>query len=401
MQYSMSFAPPVTPESLPLPGFVNRRAQRDPSPPKAIPSIRILPHTLISHGLNDLGSDWREKIAKLLTRGASLLRERSSVKSMTSTTVPTITRLPPIPFRKGHAPRSSVPPASVRLYTPPSPRVSVQVPTSPRFYAAGSSPTNLRRPSHSSACEDFLMYRPAHGHFHARPVAVHNSNGELGLLSQRLAAMSLHKPPPLRSSAAPAATTLFSASANDSPSHLPTSPAFPLPPTPSSWGPSRPTTPILDFDSNPFFSYTELGPFPHNASTREVNFTARGRLVGHLFHETELSGSMHIVTSEDDFEERYKEHHHAGVMEMPKHYPRRDEGECPDYKCLRIDFDGIGEDGLSLPPYLPLFTDRLLVAIELTCQYSQLLADRDIEHSRISTPSTACFLVRLFDLSIE
>lgn len=110
----------------------------------------------------------------------------------------------------------------------------------------------------------------------------------------------------------------------------------------------------MDFDSNPFFSYTELGPFPHNASTREVNFTARGRLVGHLFHETELSGSMYIVTSDDDFEERYREHHHAGAMEIPKYYPRRDEGDCPDYKCLRIDFEGIDEDGLSLPPYLVL-----------------------------------------------
>jgi len=52
--------------------------------------------------------------------------------------------------------------------------------------------------------------------------------------------------------------------------------------------------------------------------------------------------------------------------------------------------------------YLALFlaTDRPLVAIDLTCQYSQLLADRDIEHSRISTPSTASFLVRLLFLSL-
>lgn len=57
---------------------------------------------------------------------------------------------------------------------------------------------------------------------------------------------------------------------------------------------------------------------------------------------------MHIVTSDDDFEERYKEHHHAGAMEIPKYYLRRDEGDCPDYKCLRIDFDGIDEEGLSL-----------------------------------------------------
>lgn len=362
MQYGMSFAPPITPESLPPPGFVNRRS---PSPPKAMPSIRILPHTFISHGLNDLESDWREKIAKLLTRGASLLRERSSAKSMASTTLSPITRLPPIPFRKGHAHRPSIPLPSVKLYTPPSPRGSVQVPTNPRLHTINSSPIHRRRSSYSGACEDHLTYRSAHAPFHVRPVAVHTSNGELSLLSQRLAIMSLHKPPPLRSTAtrstaAPAATTLFSASANDSPSHLYPSPAFPLPSAPSSQGPSRPTTPILDFDSNPFFSYTELGPFPHNSSTREVNFTARGRLVAHLFHETELSGSMHIVTSEDDFEERYKGHHHAGAMEIPKYYPRRDEGECPDYKCLRIDFDGMDEDGLSLP--LTLFFPSRLIA---------------------------------------
>ena len=337
MQYSMSFAPPITPESLPPPGFVNRRSQRLPSPPKALPSIRILPHTFISHGLNDLESDWREKIAKLVTRGASLLRER---KSITSTASPPIIRLPSIPFRKGHAHRPSVP-----QYTPPSPRGLVQITTGPRLHTPASSPVNWRRSSLSAACEDHLTYRSAHAPNHTRPVALHNSNRELSLLSQRLAIMSLHKPPPLRSAAAPAATTLVSASAHDSPSHLHSSPAFPLPSTPSSRGSSRPTTPILDFDSNPFFSYTELGPFPHNASTREVNFTARGRLVGHLFHETELSGSMHIVTSEDDFEERYEEHHRAGAMEIPKYYPRRDEGECPDYKCLRIDFNGIGEDG--------------------------------------------------------
>jgi hypothetical protein len=358
MQYSMSFAPPITPESLPPPGFVNRRSQRIPSPPKAMPSIRILPHTLISHGLNDLESGWREKIAKLLTRGASLFRERSSAKSTTSTTVPPIIRLPPIPFRKGHAHRPSVPQASVKLYTPPSPRGSVQIPTGPRFHISSSPTTNLRRSSYSGACEENLTYRSAHVPFRARPVAVHTSNGELSLLSQRLAIMSLHKPPPLRSTAAPAATTHFSASANDSPSHLYSSPAVSLPSTTSSRGPSRPATPILDFDSNPFFSYTELGPFPHNASTREVNFTARGRLVAHLFHETELSGSMHIVTSEDDFEERYQEHHHAGAMEIPKYYPRRDEGECPDYKCLRIDFEGIDENSSSLPLSL-LFFSRL------------------------------------------
>ena len=351
----MSFASPITPESLPAPGFINRRSQRDPSPPKAIPSIRILPHTFISHGLNNLESDWREKIAKLLIRGASLLRERSpSVKTTTPTTVPPIIRLPPIPFRKGHAPRPSVPPASIKLYTPPSPRVSAQMHTSPRTHTPASSPTNRRRSSHSSSNEEYPAYRSPHTHNHPRPVAVHTSNGELSLLSQRLAAMSLHKPPPLRSSAAPATTTLISASANDTPSHLHSPSAFPVPPTPSSRSSSRPTTPIMDFDSNPFFSYTELGPFPHNASTREVNFTARGRLVGHLFHETELSGSMYIVTSDDDFEERYREHHHAGAMEIPKYYPRRDEGDCPDYKCLRIDFEGIDEDGLSLPPYLVL-----------------------------------------------
>ena len=396
MQYNMSFAPPITPESLPPPGFVNPPSQRLPPPPKAIPSIRILPHTFISHGLNDLQSDWREKIAKLLTRGASLLRERSSAKPTTSTATPPIIRLPPIPFRKGHAYRPSVP-----QYTPPSPRGSVQMPSGHRLHTSGSSSINRRRSSVSVVCEDHLTYRSAHAPFHTRPVALHTSNRELSLLSQRLSIISLHKPPPLRSTAAPAATTLFSASANDSPSHLHSSPAFLLPTAPSSRGPSRPTTPILDFDSNPFFSYTELGPFPHNASTREVNFTARGRLVGHLFHERELSGSMYIVTSEDDFEERYKEHHHEGAMEIPKYYPRRDEGECPDYKCLRIDFKGFGEDGLSLPPHLALFlaADYLLAAIDLTCQYSQLLADRDIEHSRISTPSTACFLVRLFAFS--
>lgn len=402
--YSMSFTSPITPESLPAPGFVNRHSRRDPSPPKAMPSIRILPHTFISHGLNDLESDWREKIAKLLTRGASLLRERSSsVKTTTSAAVPPIVRLHPIPFQKGHASRPSVPPASVKLYTPPSPRVSAQMPTGPRPHALCSSPTNRRWSNHSGANEEYLGYRSAHTHGHARPVAVHTVNGEMGLLSQRLSSMSLHKLPPLRSSAAPTATTLVFASANSSPSHLHSPSAYPVPPTPPYQGSPRPTTPVMDFDSNPFFSYTELGPFPHNASTREVNFTARGRLVGHLFDKTELSGSMYIVTSDDDFEGRYKEHHHAGEMEIPKYYPRRDEGDCPDYKCLRIDFDGIDEDGLSPLSYLALFlvTNHLLVAVELTCQYSQLLAERDIEHSRISTPSTASFLVRLLDFSLS
>jgi hypothetical protein len=118
MQYSMSFASPITPESLPPPSFVNRRSRRDPSPPKAMPSIRILPHTFISHGLNDLESDWREKIAKLLTRGASLLRERSpSARSTTPTTVPPIIRLPHSLPKRTRPPTLSTSSLGQALYT--------------------------------------------------------------------------------------------------------------------------------------------------------------------------------------------------------------------------------------------------------------------------------------------